>query len=348
MKIGFVLNDPDTEHELAATTVLMHAASRLGHDVYALDVHTLNYFADGHVGGVARVGPVGTRRSQKSFLDTLKGKSAKREEITSEELDVLWLRYNPLDEIGENAWAEEAGILFGQAAARMGVIVLNHPTTLAHALKKFYLQHFPESVRPATMITRDPARVEQFLEEHDRRIIVKPLTGYGGADVYLFKGKADNLKQVVESLSRSGYVIAQEYLPEAVDGDTRLFLVNGAPLVVDGKVAALRRVNATGDFRSNMTAGGKPAKAKVTDEMLEMASMVGAKLRKDGIFFAGLDVVGGKLIEINTISAGGLNAASRLEEVDFGAATIRCIERKVEYKRHYGSSLSNQDIAGMP
>src|SRR5690606_6474913 len=128
---------------------------------------------------------------------------------------------------------------------------------------------------------------------------------------------AANLRQIVESLAREGYIVAQEYLPDATSGDTRLFLFNARPLQVDGHYAALRRVNENGDFRSNLTAGGRPRKAEITDRMLEIAEIVRPRLLADGIFDVGLDIVGDKLVEINAMSAGGLNAAGELEGVDF-------------------------------
>ena len=344
MKILFVLNDVDTEVDRAASTVLATAASRRGHDVFVAGVRELEYFHDGHVGATARPGPGSDVDSQQAFLDHVQGRDAERELVTTAELDVIWLRYNPGEEGGE-AWTQTSPLLFGQLALEKGVVVLNHPYSLSWATSKMYFQQFPERVRPASIITRSYERVKEFHETRGRKMVVKPLMGYGGADVFLVGEDADNLRQIVESVARSSYVIAQEYLPEAVDGDTRLFLVNGKPLVVDGKYAAVHRTAAENDFRSNMSAGGRPELPDVTDEMLELAAIVGPKLIKDGIFFAGLDVVGDKLVEINTISTGGLNIAGKLLDVDFGEPVIEAVERKVFYKRHYGEHIRNIEIA---
>ena len=345
MRILFVVNDVDTEVDRAATTVLATAASRRGHDVFMIGVGELDYFEDGGVGGDARRGPGSDVESQQAFLDVVQGRDAEREAVTAEDLDVIWLRYNPSEEVGERAWAQHAGILFGQVALEHGVVVLNHPYSLSWAINKMYFQQFPEAVRPACIITRSYEKVRAFHESHDGRIVLKPLMGYGGADVFLVGQDADNLRQIVESIARSGYVIAQQFLPRAEDGDTRLFLINGRPLVVDGKYAAVRRVAGGEDFRSNMTAGGRPELPEVDDEMLRLASIVGPKLIKDGIFCAGLDIVGDKLVEINTISAGGLNIAGKLQGVDFGEAIIEKVERKVFYKQHYGEHIRNIELA---
>jgi glutathione synthase len=119
----------------------------------------------------------------------------------------------------------------------------------------------------------------------------------------------------VESVGRNSYVIAQEYLPEAEDGDTRLFLVNGKPLVVDGKYAAVRRMAGDGRFPEQHERGRAAGAAGGGRRHARLAAIVGPKLIKDGIFFAGLDIVGDKLVEINTISSGGLNIAGKLQEV---------------------------------
>jgi glutathione synthase len=336
----------DTEVPAAATTVMAYATSRRGHDVYMMGVGELEYFEDGHIGALARAAPPGRARSTASFLRLVQGKDAALEVVTSADLDVLFLRYNPSEELGDDAWAQDAGILFGRVAVERGTLVLDDPDALAYATSKLYFQHFPETVRPRTIITRSFERVAEFHREHGAAVL-KPLVGYGGTDVYLVERKAGNLKQIVESIRRTGYIIVQEYLPAAKDGDIRMFLMNGKPLVVDGKYAAVRRINPPGDFRSNMTAGGKPAKAKITDRELDLAAQVGPRLIADGLFFVGLDIVGDRIVEINTISAGGLNIAGKLEGVDFGDAVARAIERKLAYRAAYGSALSNRQLVTM-
>jgi glutathione synthase len=346
MRIGFLVNDVDTEFPTAATTVMAHAAATMGHEVYMIGVGDLTYYSSGQLGAVARPARADESGDQEAFLRRLQGRDAERAAISSDDLDVLYLRYNPAEDEGRQ-WEYDAGMVFGQMAVLQGVIVLSHPYTLPYAVNKMYLEHFPESIRPKTIITRSYEEIVAFYEQQKKRMVLKPLLGYGGKDVYLVKKDTTNLKQIVESISRAGYVIAQEYLPAAKDGDIRLFLFNGKPLVVDGKYAAVRRVNAEGDFRSNMSAGGTPHKAEITDRILEIAETVRPRLLADGIFDAGVDIVGDKLVEINAISAGGLNAASKLEGVKFGEAVIRLIEQKVDHRKRYGPQLRNRALAVM-
>ena len=164
MRILFVVNDVDTEVDRATSTVLATAAARRGHDVYLLGVGELEYHEDGGVGGLARRGPGAEVETQQAFLDAVQGKDAPRERVTTEGLDVIWLRYNPAEEVGERAWAQNAGILFGQVALEHGVVVLNHPYSLSWAISKMYFQQFPEAVRPACIITRDD-KVAPYIEK---------------------------------------------------------------------------------------------------------------------------------------------------------------------------------------
>jgi glutathione synthase len=346
MRITFLVNDIATEVPPATTTILSHAAAKQGHTVHVIGTDQLTYLEDGRIGGLAHVAPA-SARTKESFLAAMQAEDAPKERITTDDIDVFWLRYNPAEEVEhDREWAQQAGILFGRLAMARGVIVLNHPDTLAYAVDKLYFQHFPESVRPLTIVTRDIDEIRRFHASCGHRIVMKPLNGYGGADVFLVEKDLTNLKQIVETIQRGGYIMAQEFLP-GDRSDTRFFLVNGEPLMVEGHYAALRRVAQGEDFRSNMTAGGKGRKARVTDRMLELAAIVGPKLKRDGIFFAGLDIVGDRIVEINCISTGGLNIAGRLQNVDFAAPVIELVERKVAIHREYRGHISNIELATM-
>mgnify|MGYP006199300497 CR=1 FL=1 len=236
----------------------------------------------------------------------------------------------------DTPWKQTAGINFGELAMRHGVIVLNDPRTLSNALNKMYFQYFSPEVRPRTIISRDIEEIKKFIKDEGGRAILKPLQGSGGSGVFLVQPEEKaNLNQMVEAISRDGYVIAQEYLPAAKNGDTRLFLVNGEPLEVDGHYAAFRRVSKKGDARSNLTSGGSIAKAKIDDKILKLAEMVKPKLVADGMFMVGLDIVGNKLMEINVLSPGGLGSAQDLEDgTNFSRAIVEKLEKKVRFRDH--------------
>ena len=134
------------------------------------------------------------------------------------------------------------------------------------------------------------------------------MQGSGGKNVFMVdKQSKSNLNQIIEAISNDGFIIAQEYLPRASEGDTRFFLMNGLPLQKNGVYAAMKRVNKAGDIRSNIHAGGKARKAEVNDEMLALVQILKPKLVQDGMFLVGVDIVGDKLMEINVFSPGALN-----------------------------------------
>jgi glutathione synthase len=347
MKVGFVVNDVMTEVHSYTTTRLELAALRRGHEVWSMGVGDFIYDPDGTISANARSVPSSRYKSTKTYLDALQGADAQKERIRVNDLDVLLLRNDPADDAGERPWAQTSSVLFGQLAVRNGVVVLNDPFSLANAINKTYFQHFPEAVRPLTLITRDSDEVRAFVKEHNGNVVLKPLQGSGGHNVFLVRRKdGANLNQIVEAILRDGYVVVQEYLREAEAGDIRLFVMNGEPLQSEGKYAAFRRVSESEDIRSNMSAGGKIRKPKLDDRVFELVEMVRPKLIQDGMFLVGLDIVGDKLMEINVFSPGGLGSAESIQEVEFTATVIEALERKVAYVRIYGDQpLSNLDIA---
>lgn len=344
MKLAFIINDHETEQAKYSTPTMGYAAYKRGHDVYYIGVGELGYSMNGTIN--ARCKTI-TERKFKS-QDTYFAAVQKQEfiQINSADLDVLYLRNDPSDEIGDREWAQNAAFIFGEIAVRNNVIVLNHPNSLASAVNKMYFQHFPEILRPETVISRDINEIREFFKSQKQKMILKPLQGSGGKDIFMMDKKNEhNLSQTVEAIARDGYVIAQEYLPAAKDGDTRMIIMNGDPLIVDGEYAAIQRVNAKGDIRSNIHAGGKPDKVKVTEQMLELAEIVRPKLVQDGMFLVGIDIVGDKLMEINVFSPGGLNMMGRAYERDFATEVIKSIERKVHYKALYGDYIDNSKLA---
>jgi glutathione synthase len=222
---------------------------------------------------------------------------------------------------------------------------LNDPNGLSKAMNKLYLQTFPDTVRPRTLVTRHLGLVEKFLDE-EGTIIVKPLQGSGGAGVFMVRSEDEhNLAGIFEAVCRDGYVIAQQYLPAAQEGETRLFLLNGSPLRYRGKYAAFRRVRGGDDIRSNIHAGGRLRRARLTDTMFELAEVVRPRLVEDGMFLVGLDIVGDKLMEINVFSPGGLGSAQKFEKINFTRAVLDALDRKVQYMRFYRRNFSNRELA---
>ncbi|MFP4322663.1 MAG: glutathione synthase [Anaerolineales bacterium] len=346
MRIGFVVNNINTEQVGYTTTRLAMTAISQGHEAWTMGVGDLALDPDDKVYGRART-VTKKLKDGAAYLRQLQGANAEQARICLDDLDILMLRNDPSDDAGR-PWAQNAGIVFGRMAMRGGVVVLNDPNGLAQANNKMYFQGFPEIVRPRTLITRDRAEIRAFAREEGGRIILKPLQGSGGSGVFLIdKDNLSNLNQIVESLSKDGYVIAQEYLPAASEGDTRMFLMNGSPLRYKGKYAAFRRVRSGDDIRSNVHAGGTIDQAIVTDEMLRIADIVRPKLVEDGMFLVGLDIVGDKLMEINVFSPGGLGSAQRFEKVNFSIPVLEALQRKVAYMGFYQRQFSNNEMSSL-
>jgi glutathione synthase len=341
-----MVNDVKTEQPGYTTIRLAMAAINLGHEAWLMGAGDFAYDADENIRARAHSVPKKHYKSSETFLNDLQGKKAISERITVDDLDVLLLRSDPSTDAGMRAWAQSTGIIFGRVAMRHGVIVLNDPNGLSKAMNKMYFQLFPEEVRPKTVITRSTSEIKEFFREIGGNIVLKPLQGSGGQGVFLVRPEdVPNLNQMVESVSRDGYVIAQEYLPEATEGDTRLFVMNGQPLRYKGKYAAFRRVRTGDDMRSNIHAGGRLRQATITDDHLKLVEIVRPKIVQDGMFLVGLDIVGDKLMEINVFSPGGLGSAQKFEKVNFTHAVIHALERKVDYMTYYRRNFDNVEMA---
>ena len=344
MRIAFLINSFETEKETYTTTRLALAAHKAGHDVRYLSVE--DFICDPDESLKVRVrAPGGTYKTEKTFWAGVTD-DGEEERLAVEEIDALLLRNDPADDAGARPWAQSAGIVFGQMAARRGVIVLNDPEGLAKAVNKVYFQRFPESVRPKTLVTRHADDVRQFIEDHGGDAIIKPFQGSGGEGVFVVRhGDHANLNQIIDAVCANGYMVVQEFLEAAAGADTRMFLLNGEPLQRDGVYAALRRVGAEGDIRSNISAGGSAEVAEIGERELEIADMVRPQLVQDGMFMVGLDIAGGILLEVNVFSPGGLGGIEQLTGVDFAPDVIEAVQRKVDARKRYTQHFSNATLA---
>jgi glutathione synthase len=288
-----------------------------------------------------------TRTLEKFFKD-MQTASKKTRLIDIDDIDVLMLRNDPSRDASERPWAQDAGIQFGRRAIERGVLVLNDPDSLSHAMNKLYFQSFPREVRAETLITRMPDDIKQFAKKHGGKVVLKPLQGSGGQGVFLVNAKtAANLNQMIDAISRDGYVIAQSYVKEAEKGDIRFFLMNGRPLCVDGKYAAMRRVSSKDDIRSNIHAGGKAVPVKITERELRVAELIRPKLLADGMFLVGIDIIGDTILEVNVFSPGNLQSCSDMAGVNFATTILESIERKVQIAEEFPGHFTNQALAVM-
>jgi glutathione synthase len=345
MRIAFFINDLEREHPGYTTTILAHQAAARGHQVCYLTPDDFVLRPDDSLCVHARVMPKRKYKDNKDFFATLTSGKAKRESVDVADIDVLMLRNDPSID-AETPWAMEAGILFGREAAKRGTIVLNDPDSLGRAINKLYFQSFPVEARAETLISRNEDDIKAFARAHKNNIILKPLQGSGGSGVFKLDSSAkSNINQMIEAIGRDGYIIAQAYVPAAKKGDIRFFLMNGEPLQIDGKYAALRRVQSKDDIRSNIHAGGTAEAVEIGETELRVAELIRPKLVADGMFLVGIDIVGDKILEVNVFSPGNLGSCSRMAGVDFSVPILEAMERKVAIAGQYAQTFDNRHLA---
>jgi glutathione synthase len=347
MMIAFFVNDIEREYVNYTTTLLAQRATTRGHRVCYITPSDFALGADDSLCAHARFPPKRKYADRADFFKALKDDEAcKVERIDMTDVDVLMLRNDPSLDAQHAPWAMESGILFGREAAKRGVFVLNDPDSLGTAINKLYFQSFPAEARAETLITKHASDIKAFAKEHRGNIVLKPLQGSGGTGVFkLDPQNSSNLNQMIEAIGRDGYIIAQAYVAAAKKGDIRLFMMNGEPLRFEEKYAALRRVAAKDDIRSNIHAGAKAEAVEIGKTELRVAEIIRPKLVADGMFLVGVDIVGDKILEVNVFSPGNLESCSALAGVDFSVPVLGAIERKVAIAAQYTSAFDNRHLA---
>jgi glutathione synthase len=203
-------------------------------------------------------------------------------------------------------------------------LVVNDPASVRNAPEKLWVLDFAQFM-PPTAITRSLGLTRKFLAEHGE-IVIKPLHGFAGGSVFRIGPDGRNLASLVELFNatyREPHVV-QKFIPDIVEGDKRIVLV-------DGEVAgAINRVPGEGEIRSNLAVGGRAAKTDLTAPEKEICAVLGPELRKRGILFAGIDVIGGQwLTEINVTSPTGIVAIDKFNGTDTPGLIWQAIERRL-------------------
>lgn len=211
-----------------------------------------------------------------------------------------------------------------ELAEEQGALVVNSPKALRDCNEKAYCAWFPE-VCPDTIITRKSSDFRAFLAKHDD-IIVKPLDGMGGASIFRVQTGSANVGVIIETLTnhQSTYAMAQRYMPEIVDGDKRILMVNGKPIPY-----VLARIAAKGETRGNLAVGGRGVAQEISETDLHIASVVGPELVKRNIMFAGLDVIGDRLTEINVTSPTCIMEINQAYGTNIALDLLTAIEQKL-------------------
>jgi glutathione synthase len=206
-------------------------------------------------------------------------------------------------------------------------LVVNDPVSVRNAPEKLFVTHFPE-LMPPTLISADPKEIRAFRAEHDD-IILKPLFGNGGAGVFHVKPDDENLNALLEMFTQlyREPIVVQRYEPKVREGDKRVILIDGEA------AGAVNRVPQAGEARSNMHVGGKPVKSALSKRDREICETIGPELKRLGLVFVGIDVIGDYITEINVTSPTGLQEINRFDGVKLEAKIWDAIERRLGERR---------------
>ena len=242
-------------------------------------------------------------------------------EADAGELDVILMRKDPpfdMEYIYTTFLLERA-----EAA---GVLVVNKPRALRDVSEKAYTMWFPEFT-PATLVTRSMQEMRRFVERYGAAV-VKPLDGMGGRSIFVLRPGDPNSGVILETITEHDrrFAMIQRYVPEIVaGGDRRILLIDGEPYE-----HVLARIPAEGENRGNLAAGARGVGGDLTARERDICARVGPVLREQGILFAGLDVIGDQLTEINVTSPTGVRELDRIYHENICAALFDAIERRLE------------------
>lgn len=236
------------------------------------------------------------------------------------ELDVILMRTDPPF---DNEFLYATHIL--EAAEKAGVLVVNRPASLRDCNEKLFATQFPQCA-PPNVVSRRADILRAFAHTH-RDVILKPLDGMGGANIFRIREDDPNLSVIIETLTRHGQqqIMAQRYLPEITDGDKRILMIDGEPVPY-----CLARIPQKGETRGNLAAGGRGEARPLTDRDRWIAAQVGPSLRERGLLFVGLDVIGQFLTEINVTSPTCIREIDAAYQTDIGGQLMDAISAKLK------------------
>jgi glutathione synthase len=340
MRICFVVADVREQQPTYTGVYLALAAHRRGHDVRFVSVDDLSFLDDNNVLATTTRVRAGDYATPADYARALASEEAVVEEDTLGGYDVVFLRYNPIRE-GE-ARPGAPLIDFGWRLRLAGTLVVNDPEGLRRAGSRMYLGDFPADIRTRTLVSRSKARLKAFVRALDGPAVLKPLAPRGGEHIfYLRRRQVSNLNQMITAVTKHGYALAQEYLPEAEQGEKRLLILNTEPLRVDGRVAIYRRrvtptaPNGNGKAASPAMRGKcdfGPVEARICD-------ILRPKLLADGLYLVAADIVGDRILELNVFTPGGIHAVHELYGADFAGAIVADLERRVRLRAAYRTTF---------
>ena len=353
MRIAFLVPDARTQLPSFAGIHLAWAAHRRGHEVRFVSSRDLSFLDDNTVLATTARVRAGDYRRPADYHAALLSADAVREEDALSSFDVVFLRYNPLREpAGE---PPSPVIDFCWRLRLSGVLVVNDPEGVRRAWGRLYLADLPPEVRARTVVSRSSEGIKAFLRELDGPAVLKPLAHAGREKVFFLRRRqAKNLNPIISAITRDGYAVAQEYLPEAGAGEKRLLLLGGEPIRVGSQIALYRRlpsphlhprgsvsvppVGEPSALRSRRCRFG-PAEQRLCD-------LLRPKLLVDGLYFVSVDIAGDKILELNVFAPGGIHSLREIYRIDVAAVIIRDLERRARLRAVYRGTL-DPEAAGV-
>lgn len=325
MKIAFLMDRLDSiKPENETTSYLMYECNQRGHTVFFLEAHDVYVRMDEAVARMRNVTvspDMSMKKYWRSLIRCLKEDALIFESLS--ELDALFLRKNP---------PLNYQVLEFLEPISHRVFIINSVTGQIIGNSKLYALNFPDIV-PVTHVSRDPVRLKKIIDDFGGAMVVKPLQRFGGEGVIKVSDRdSENLVSLINYYVRAYQrypdrepIMVQEYLEEVkAHGDVRMLLLNGEIL------GAMRRKPKKGDFRTNIHAGARAYRHKVTDAEKKICARIKEKLIQNGLYFVGIDVIGDKLVEINCVSPGGIPRINRLNDAHLEIRVIDFIEHKAK------------------
>lgn len=311
--------EPDTD----STLTLIHECVKRGHTVAIATPSNLTIRQSIAYGFCKIIKTKGDKlsNSPKVFY---KNVSLKEKMLPLAGFDVIFMRANPpLDPI----------VLNFLDSVKNDTFIVNDIEGLREANNKIYTAAFDDpnnEIVPVTHVSKNKEYLKKVIKESDtEKMIMKPLNGYGGSGVILLEKSAkSNINSLLDFYidnadGTSNYVILQNYIEGADKGDVRVLLLNGEP------IGALKRIPGSEDHRSNISAGGTFAKHQLTKAEKRLCKKIGPKLRKDGLYFVGIDIINGMLVEVNVMSPGGISYINKVNKTRLQEKIIDFLEEEI-------------------
>ncbi len=300
----FLLNDRWAVKAGNTTSTLMLACLQLGHPVMVTDVVHLQATSSTHLYAEALELRANAKVETTKQIAKAFSKAKVRRVALADTAGVI-IRTAPGKDI-TRSWAHRLALEVMRLAHENGIQIINSPIGLQRASSKLYTVCLPPKYVPKTMVCHSLKSVETFAATLDGAFVMKPLMGSQGRDVFFLDGYDSlNTRQVVDILGRTGYLVVQEYVPEAIDGDIRVLTLDDQ-IICSDKPVGIRRTPAPGERRSNISLGGTATVVELSKKQAAICRKVAKLISKDGISFAGLDLVGEKIVEVNVFSPSGL------------------------------------------